>query len=108
MTDERKNKLHLIETKLNNMHELMETPSDKSNEELSTVVANVEENLTLAENQINEVIKDLVEKRTLLSVDNVESMKRNIMADFFNDPARLKRSLDDLEQRVKRLQKERN
>jgi len=101
--EEKSQKLHLIETTLNNIEGMTQSPGNKSMEELSLVINNVEENLVMAENQINEVIKDLKDKKILLSVDNIEELKRNIFSDFLNDPARLKRNLDDLISRVKGL-----
>ena len=100
-TEASKSKLHLIETTLNNLHTLMNSPVNGSYEKFTHSLTTNEENLALSEGQINGTIRELVEKKNRIKSDTVEDLKKNIMADFFNDPARLKRNLEDLKIRAK-------
>ena len=79
----------------------MNNPVNGSYEKFTHSLTTNEENLALSEGQINGAIRELVEKKNRIKSDTVEDLKRNIMADFFNDPARLKRNLEDLKIRAK-------
>ena len=100
---EKSQHFQLIESTLCEAEGIIRSTKDKSNEELSLVVINLEENLSMVEVQVNDIIKDIMEKKTLLSVDRLEEIRRTIFADFFNDPARLKRNLQELVSRVNNL-----
>jgi len=89
-----------IKAILTDTETIMKSSKEKANEELSTVTSNFEENLSMTEVQINEVIKDVMEKKNILTLDRAVDIKRNVFSHFFSDPAKLMRNLNELEAKV--------
>lgn len=95
--------LKQIESTILDVETIMKFSKEKANKDLSSVMGDLEGNLSIAESQINEVIKDVMDKKTQLSVDRPLDMKRNVYVDFLNDASKLKRELNDLDSKVKSL-----
>lgn len=91
----------IIETSIQEIDQLLWKRKSASSEEVAALIDYLEENLYLAETQVNEIIKVIVAKRKILSTDSLKVMERSLFTNFFNDPARMKRSINDLETSVK-------
>lgn len=100
MQEEQTKILDSLETCLKDTSKLLSGKKSFSNEHLSEIIQNLEENLSMAEMQVNDTIKDIVGKRKILSSDSFKVLERTLFPAFFNDPTRLKRILQEMQSRV--------
>jgi len=68
--------------------------------QMEDMVGHLEQDLTLAEVQVNDIIKDVMAKKKLLATDSLKELERSVFPNFFNDPARLKRTMTEIQSRV--------
>ncbi|XP_002162954.1 HAUS augmin-like complex subunit 3 isoform X1 [Hydra vulgaris] len=85
-----------LQTALKNVEHFLQNNYLKEGEQISSLTTNIEENLSHSELQVNEIIKDIVYKRKILSMDPYKNMERDLFPYFFNNPALLKQCFNEV------------
>lgn len=76
---------------------------NSGNSNYEELIEKIIHNLSAAENEINTVVKDVLAKKKLIESDPFANMEQTLFVNYFTDPARLKRNILELRERVAAL-----
>lgn len=77
--------------------------SDEPQEDFSEGIAKIEDVITTIEKSVKSAISEVDKKKKALASDSMKALQRTLFINFFNDPARMRRIVNELRTRVEAL-----